>query len=188
MTLTVYRYSMHHFLLQQHWGAVSSLFCWTHHVHTRQCSHGQRSCDCQPHFNSSDLRSHSKTKSRMSVRAAVTRRFRASKCASVALSGGEKKLQGCLSILTAWRLVSSKTKEEVGEPRWKPSLLWTGLGNHMASLLLHSLQQTRVLSLALCSRQRESDSIFWKEKTPKNYNILQNLYDVQKILAILNIY
>ena len=115
MTLTVYRYSMHHFLLQQHWGAVSSLFCWTHHVHTRQCSHGQRSCDCQPHFNSSDLRSHSKTKSRMSVRAAVTRRFRASKCASVALSGGEKKLQGCLSILTAWRLVSSKTKEEVGD-------------------------------------------------------------------------
>ena len=54
------------------WAVVSASFSRDTHwltldpprAHTCRCSQGQKPCDCQPHCNSSDLRSHSKTKSR----------------------------------------------------------------------------------------------------------------------------
>ena len=106
------------------WAVVSASFSRDTHwltldpprAHTCRCSQGQKPCDCQPHCNSSDLRSHSKTKSRSW---SELRSPEGSGLANVLqwcfLVGKKKKPQACLSVLTAWRLVSSKTKEEVGD-------------------------------------------------------------------------
>lgn len=85
-------------------------------AHTRWCSQGQKSCDISPTATLLTSGGTQKTKSRSQ---SELQSPEGSGLANVLqwcfLVGKKKKPQACLSVLTAWRLVSSKTKEEVGD-------------------------------------------------------------------------
>ena len=110
-------------------------------AHTCWCSQGQKSCDISPTATLLTSGGTQKTKSRSQ---SELRSPEGSGLANVLqwcfLVGKKKKASGLLECPHSMAAGFLQNKRRGGGPRWKPCLSWTGLGNHMASLLLHSLQ------------------------------------------------